>query len=117
MGSDLGASGRGGVNAKSFGGRWLARKFLRGYQLTFSALIGRTCRYLPTCSEYTDTAIDRFGIWPGIWIGMARIARCRPGGANGYDPVPDALPVEASWVTPWRYGDWRGKNIEISLEE
>jgi len=98
-------------------GRKIARTVVRGYQLTFSALMGRTCRYLPTCSEYTDQAIARHGVWPGLWMGLARIGRCRPGGGNGYDPAPDNLPVSVKWWMPWRYGDWRGRNIEISLED
>lgn len=98
-------------------GRNVARTLVRGYQLTFSALVGRTCRYLPTCSEYTDEAISRYGVWPGLWMGLARIGRCRPHGGSGYDPVPDTLPNSARPWTPWRYGDWAGHNIKVSLEE
>ncbi|WP_407648227.1 hypothetical protein [Devosia rhodophyticola] len=43
----------------------------------------------------------------GGWMGLARFTRCRPGGTHGYDPVPDARPVEAQWYLPWRYGTWR----------
>ncbi|HRJ69084.1 MAG TPA: membrane protein insertion efficiency factor YidD, partial [Beijerinckiaceae bacterium] len=54
---------------------------IRLYRYTLSAFMGRTCRYLPTCSEYTEEAIRRHGAWAGGWIGFARICRCRPGGA------------------------------------
>jgi len=95
----------------------VARALIRGYQLTFSALMGRTCRYLPTCSDYTNEAIARYGVWPGLWMGLARIARCRPKGGNGYDPVPDTPPQTVNWWAPWRYGDWAGRNIKVSLED
>ncbi|VAW14550.1 Membrane protein insertion efficiency factor YidD [hydrothermal vent metagenome] len=98
-------------------GRTVARALVRAYQLTFSALVGRTCRYLPTCSEYTDDAILRHGVWPGLWMGLARIGRCRPKGGSGYDPVPDVLPQTARPWAPWRYGDWAGRNIKVSLED
>jgi putative membrane protein insertion efficiency factor len=77
------------------------------YRYTLSAFAGRTCRHLPTCSEYTRDAIWQFGFWPGGWMGLSRFFRCRPGGTHGYDPVPDAIPVEARWFRPWSYGRWK----------
>ena len=77
------------------------------YRFTLSAFAGRTCRHLPSCSEYTSTAIWTFGFWPGGWMGLARFTRCRPGGTDGYDPVPDAVPSNAHWYLPWRYGRWK----------
>ncbi len=85
---------------------------IRLYRLTFSAIIGRQCRYLPTCSEYTEEAITRFGLWPGVWMGLARFQRCGPGGASGYDPVPAEVPVGAAWYWPWRYGHWSGYHMD-----
>ncbi len=85
---------------------------IRGYRLTLSAFLGRQCRYLPTCSEYTEMAVMRFGLWAGVWIGLARIQRCGPNGASGYDPPPDALPSDAAWYRPWRYGRWTGAHID-----
>ena len=77
------------------------------YRYTLSAFVGRSCRHLPTCSEYTQEAISRFGFWPGGWMGLARFVRCRPGGTHGYDPVPAGPPAMGHWYLPWRYGRWR----------
>lgn len=84
------------------------RALILVYRVTFSAFAGRACRYAPSCSEYADEAIRRHGLWAGGWMGFARICRCRPGGGEGFDPVPDALAPDASPVTPWRYARWRG---------
>ncbi len=85
----------------------LARGLIRLYRYTLSSIAGRTCRHLPTCSEYADIAIGRFGLWRGGWMTLARFTRCRPGGTHGFDPVPEALPEDARWYRPWRYGFWR----------
>jgi putative membrane protein insertion efficiency factor len=84
--------------------RSIARVLIRGYQITISSLLGRQCRYFPSCSEYADEAIERHGVWPGGWMGAARICRCHPWGGSGLDPVPMQLPPDSSWYRPWRYG-------------
>ena len=79
---------------------------LRGYQLTASAVVGRQCRYLPTCSDYATEAVTRHGVWRGTWLAGARLCRCHPLGPWGYDPVPlRCEPVPA--LRPWRHGVWR----------
>jgi putative membrane protein insertion efficiency factor len=87
--------------------RRLAHLLIRAYQLSLSAFIGRRCRYLPTCSDYTDEAITRHGLWAGGFMGLARLCRCHPWGGSGYDPVPARLAPGAHWAQPWRYGQWR----------
>ncbi|QDV64308.1 MULTISPECIES: membrane protein insertion efficiency factor YidD [Crateriforma] len=64
----------------------LAIAAVRMYQTTISPLIGASCRYTPTCSEYTVQAIQKYGLCRGIWKGVCRIARCHPFSRGGYDP-------------------------------
>jgi len=87
--------------------RRAAHALIRLYQVSLSGLIGRQCRYLPTCSAYADEAIGTHGLWAGGWMGAARICRCHPWGATGFDPPPMSAPAGASWMRPWRYGRWR----------
>lgn len=69
----------------------MGRKFgvfmIRAYQLGF-AWMPPTCRFTPSCSEYTLQAVEKFGLLKGSWIGLKRIARCHPWGGSGHDPVP-----------------------------
>ena len=85
------------------------RGLIFAYRVTLSPLLGRQCRYLPTCSEYADEAIRRHGAWRGGFLALARILRCNPLGASGFDPVPD-LPPEAV-RRPWAYARWTGRHI------
>jgi uncharacterized protein len=62
---------------------------IRGYQLGLSPLLGPRCRFYPTCSCYAHTAIARFGVLRGGWLGLKRLLRCHPFAEGGYDPVPD----------------------------
>lgn len=67
-----------------------AIKLIKFYQNYISPIFGGrcACRFLPTCSEYTKVAIERYGFFCGVKMGIQRICRCRPGGGFGYDPVP-----------------------------
>lgn len=90
--------------------RLAGRGMIRLYQYTLAWLVGARCRHLPTCSDYADEAINRFGLWAGGWMSLARLLRCHPLGTAGLDLVPEALPAQARWYLPWRYGRWRGTN-------
>ncbi len=61
---------------------------IRGYQYAISPLLGRNCRYLPTCSEYAAEAVTKYGAIRGGWLGVKRVCRCHPWHPGGYDPVP-----------------------------
>ncbi|HEY7665545.1 MAG TPA: membrane protein insertion efficiency factor YidD [Xanthobacteraceae bacterium] len=87
-----------------------ARALVRLYRHTLSPFVGLDCRHLPTCSDYADEAIGRFGLWAGGWMTLARLLRCHPFGTSGLDLVPGALAAHARWYLPWRYGRWRGTN-------
>ena len=94
----------------------LFRYLIRFYQLALSPLIGPACRYEPGCSSYMDECVRRYGAWRGGWMGAARLCRCHPWGAAGYDPVPDELPSCARWYKPWRYGRWTGRHMTIRCD-
>lgn len=86
----------------------LAQGLLKAYKLTLSPLfmvLGVRCRHAPTCSEYGAECVSRFGVWPGGWMTLARLSRCRPGGSSGYDPAPLEKNSVPFWA-PWRFGDW-----------
>lgn len=61
---------------------------IRAYQLLLSPLIGRACRFEPSCSRYTAACIETHGAARGSWLGVCRIARCHPFHPGGYDPPP-----------------------------
>ncbi|MGL4412577.1 MAG: membrane protein insertion efficiency factor YidD [Bacteroidales bacterium] len=58
------------------------------YRGVLSPMKPPTCRFTPTCSEYTLEAIYKYGIVKGTYLGAKRICRCHPWGGSGYDPVP-----------------------------
>ena len=62
---------------------------IRGYKVLISPLFAGSCRFVPSCSEYTAEAIRRYGLARGSWMGIRRLARCHPLCEAGYDPVPD----------------------------
>ncbi|WP_308915821.1 membrane protein insertion efficiency factor YidD [Jannaschia sp. LMIT008] len=66
----------------------MLRGGVRAYQLILSPWLGTNCRFQPTCSAYAMEALERHGALRGAWLAARRIARCRPWGGSGYDPVP-----------------------------
>ena len=67
---------------------------IRVYQFTLSTILGKQCRFHPTCSYYAAQAIRDFGAWRGGILGVKRILRCHPWNTGGYDPVPSStLPI------------------------
>lgn len=64
-------------------------KLIRIYQATISPGLGNVCRYSPTCSHYAYEAIERHGALRGTTLALKRLARCRPWGGSGFDPVPE----------------------------
>ncbi len=61
---------------------------IRFYRRFISPGLPPACRFQPTCSEYADEAIARYGIIKGGRLAAWRILRCNPFGTSGYDPVP-----------------------------
>jgi len=104
---DLGAAGGGGSDVlrlengaddaaearASVGRTGLAARggllLIHFYQRAVSPGLGRVCRFEPSCSHYTYEAIERLGLFRGVWLGVRRLLRCRPFGGSGYDPVPE----------------------------
>jgi uncharacterized protein len=68
--------------------RFVLKIFIRAYQLVLSPLIGPSCRFYPSCSQYGIEAIDTHGAIRGTWLTIKRISRCHPWHEGGFDPVP-----------------------------
>ena len=73
-------------------------KLIKGYQFLISPLLGNSCRYLPTCSEYSIEALKNFGFFKGSFLSIKRILSCHPikflGGSEGFDPVKKKMKVK-----------------------
>ncbi|MGC8780347.1 MAG: membrane protein insertion efficiency factor YidD [Anaerolineae bacterium] len=66
----------------------LALAVIRFYRRWISPGLPPSCRFYPTCSEYTYQAVEKYGVLRGGWLGVRRIARCHPFNPGGFDPVP-----------------------------
>lgn len=62
------------------------------YKYLISPLLGPSCRFVPTCSDYAVEALRTHGLLRGGWLAVRRLLRCHPWGGSGYDPVPEARP-------------------------
>ena len=73
-------------------------KIIKGYKFFISPLFGHSCRYLPTCSEYSIEALKEFGLAKGTFMSLKRILSCHPikflGGGDGFDPVKKNIKVK-----------------------
>lgn len=59
------------------------------YKYSISPLLGQNkCRYQPTCSTYSLQALQKHGLFKGLYLASKRILSCHPWGGSGYDPVP-----------------------------
>lgn len=65
---------------------WTMILLVKGYQWTLSPLVGRQCRFYPTCSNYFIGAVQKYGAVRGALKGVWRICRCHPFHPGGYDP-------------------------------
>lgn len=62
--------------------------FIKIYQNIISPLFPPTCRYTPTCSEYSIQSLKKYGLIKGVYLSIKRIVNCHPWGGSGYDPIP-----------------------------
>ena len=73
-------------------------KVIKGYKYLISPLFGHSCRYLPTCSEYSIDALKEFGFVKGFYMSIRRILTCHPikflGGGEGFDPVKKEMKIK-----------------------
>ena len=71
---------------------------IKGYRFLISPILGYSCRYLPTCSEYSIEALKEFGLIKGSFMSLKRILSCHPikilGGGDGFDPVKKEMKVK-----------------------
>ena len=73
-------------------------KLIKGYKFFISPLLGQSCRYLPTCSEYSIEALNTNGLIKGLYMSFKRVLSCHPikflGGGEGFDPVKKNMKVK-----------------------
>ncbi|RMG83227.1 MAG: membrane protein insertion efficiency factor YidD [Bacteroidetes bacterium] len=66
----------------------LAILLVKIYQITVSPWFPSSCRYTPTCSQYSIEAFQKHGFFKGFWLSVKRLSSCHPWGGSGHDPVP-----------------------------
>lgn len=86
------------INHKS----WMIKNcillLLKLYKKCLSPLLGNNCRFYPSCSDYMYTAVNRFGIFKGVFLGTKRILKCNPLHPGGIDYVPENYKVIKQWT-------------------
>mgnify|MGYP005993655107 FL=1 len=73
---------------------YLLIKAIKIYKFLISPLLGNSCRYLPTCSEYSIDALKTYGFFKGVFLSLKRILSCHPWGSGGFDPVKKEMKVK-----------------------
>ena len=69
----------------------IAIKLLRLYQLTISPLIGPSCRFYPSCSQYSIQAFESHGLIKGFYLSIKRLSKCHPGNDGGIDEIDKTI--------------------------
>ena len=69
-------------------------QLIKCYKFLISPLLGQSCRYLPTCSEYSIEALKTYGFFKGLFFSIKRILSCHPWGQGGFDPVKKEMKVK-----------------------
>ena len=69
-------------------------KSIKAYKFFVSPLLGNSCRYFPTCSEYSIEALKTYGFFKGVFQSIKRILSCHPWGSGGFDPVKKEIKVK-----------------------
>ena len=73
---------------------YLLIKLIKIYKFLISPLLGESCRYFPTCSEYSIEALKTYGFFKGLFLSVKRISTCHPWGHGGFDPVKKEIKVK-----------------------
>ena len=68
-------------------------RLIKTYKFLISPLFGPSCRYMPTCSEYSIEALKTFGFIKGSFLSLKRIMSCNPWGKGGFDPIKKNIKV------------------------
>ena len=69
-------------------------KLIEVYKFLLSPLLGDTCRYFPTCSDYSIESLQKHGLLKGLFLSFKRILSCHPWGKGGFDPVQKEMKVK-----------------------
>ena len=73
---------------------YLLIKLIKIYKFLISPLLGNSCRYFPTCSEYSIESLKSYGLFKGLYLSLKRILSCHPWGSGGFDPVKKKIKVK-----------------------
>lgn len=63
-------------------------RLIKTYQYAISPLMAPSCRFTPSCSQYSIEVIAKHGVLRGSWLSLKRVLRCNPWNPGGYDPAP-----------------------------